>query len=127
MNRARAGLRATIVDRLPHDLRKMAPACGSEMARTESDLMEILHDYQTDLMPTTRLLHDLRKMAPAHGSEMVRAESDLAEILHDYQTDLMVVDAQTVAGEPFQGGRNHDSVAIAVTYQEEIILIETTT
>ncbi|KAF0304580.1 hypothetical protein FJT64_023611 [Amphibalanus amphitrite] len=48
--RARSGLRAAIVDRLLQDLRKMASARGSEMARAESDLIEILHDYQTDLM-----------------------------------------------------------------------------
>ncbi|KAF0292288.1 hypothetical protein FJT64_009715 [Amphibalanus amphitrite] len=48
--RAKSGLRAAIVDRLLQDLRKMASARGSEMARAESDLIEILHDYQTDLM-----------------------------------------------------------------------------
>lgn len=46
----KSGFRAAVVDRLLHDLRKMSSARGSEMARAESDLIEILHDYQTDLM-----------------------------------------------------------------------------
>ena len=58
---------------------------------------------------------------------MARADSDLVEILHDYQTDLMDDDELTMADEPFQGVRNHDSVAIAMTYNVEIIRIETTT
>ncbi|XP_037088551.1 uncharacterized protein LOC119109105 [Pollicipes pollicipes] len=71
-----------------------------------------------------RLLQDLRKMSSAKGSEMARAESDLIEILHDYQTDLMDDDEHTIAGEPFQGVRIHDNVAIPVVYQAVPIKME---
>ena len=53
--RARASMRAAIKDRLLHDLHKMSSARDSEMARADSDLVEILHDYQTDLMDDDEL------------------------------------------------------------------------